>query len=137
MYGVGIVAKLHTLFRKAALLLKRGLGIVKPHLRSATQDISRNMFGHVSKVILDNLETPENQEVSGLAYIKRKSLKETHAMLTEERTSQALSRKKEGGAPDRSLARTRKRTSQYKLSKRNRKPREKGHIPPQEKAIYF
>lgn len=39
------------LFRKAVLLLKRCLEIVKTRTSSTTQDIAKNVFGHVFEVV--------------------------------------------------------------------------------------
>lgn len=43
MYGAGIGSILCSLFRKVVLLLKRVLEVVKLHIKSAIQNIARNL----------------------------------------------------------------------------------------------
>lgn len=43
-------------------LLKKILEIIKPYAKSTSEDIAKNMVGHVSKVVMDKLKIPSNQD---------------------------------------------------------------------------
>lgn len=52
MYGTGLGGLFRGLFRKAMPLLRKGLEIVKPHVKSAAKNIVRDMAGQlVSRVV--------------------------------------------------------------------------------------
>lgn len=67
MYGTGIGGLFRGLFRKAMPLLRRGLEIIKPHVKAAANNIARDVSGRlVSRVV------GGGQEGSGMAVIRKK-----------------------------------------------------------------
>lgn len=67
MYGTGIGGLFRGLFRKAMPLLRRGLEIIKPHMKAAANNIVRDVSGQlVSRVV------GGGQEGSGMAVIRKK-----------------------------------------------------------------
>lgn len=75
MYGAGVGGIFRSLFRKAVPLLRRGLEIIKPHVKTAAQNIAKDVVGHVSRAVLEKVGNTASQEGAGLMYIKRRKRK--------------------------------------------------------------
>lgn len=69
MYGAGVGGIFRSLFRKAVPLLRRGLEIIKPHIKLAARNITRDVVGNVSQAVLNKVIP---QKGSGLMYVKRR-----------------------------------------------------------------
>lgn len=72
MYGAGFGGIFKALFRMAVPLLKRGITIVKPHLKTAAKGIVSDV---VSNIVTN--ASSQKQEGSGLAAIARKNTRRT------------------------------------------------------------
>lgn len=69
MYGSGIGGIFRSLFRKAVPLFRKGMELIKPHVKTAARNIAQDVVGHVTKSVLNKIEP---QEGSGYGYLKRR-----------------------------------------------------------------
>lgn len=66
MYGAGLGGIFRGLFRKAVPFLRQGLELIKPHVKTAVNNIAGDVVGRV-------MEKMKPQEGSGVTYLKRRS----------------------------------------------------------------
>lgn len=78
MYGAGVGGIFRSLFRRAAPLLRKGLEIIRPHLKTAFHNIARDMVGNVSQAVL---KKAAGQRGSGMVYMKRRKAVKRKASL--------------------------------------------------------
>lgn len=72
MYGAVVGGIFWSFFRKAVPLLSRGLDIIKPHVKTTTKNIAKDVGGHASQALLNKVNQPTPQEGSGLMYTQRR-----------------------------------------------------------------
>lgn len=74
IYGRGIASIFSKLFRFVTPFLKRGVSLVKPHLKTAVKGIATDVVtSSLSNLTRSN--TPQEQEGAGLSLIARRPLK--------------------------------------------------------------
>lgn len=76
MYGAGFAGLFRGLFRRAVPLIRRGLELVKPHVKNAARGIAKDALTSVSSAVMDRITRSEHdQKGSGVVYINRKPCK--------------------------------------------------------------
>lgn len=123
MYGSGLGGIFRSLFRKAGPLLKRGLNIMKPHVKTAMQNIATDVVGEVTHAVMNKMKPTTPQEGSGLMYIQRRH-----------RQKRKASRVRLIGPP---RALKRKRVSRKKTQKRRAVRKRRSRPPPRSKRDIF
>ena len=69
MYGRGVGGIFQHLFRLAVPLFRKGVDVVKPHLKTAARNIAHDVVGRVTHSVMKKIAP---QEGSGFLYLKRR-----------------------------------------------------------------
>lgn len=83
MYGAGLAGLFRGLFRRAVPLFRKGIELVKPHVKNAARNIAKDALASVSTAVMDRLSrAPQEQEGSGLVYVAKKTRKRKRRLKT-------------------------------------------------------